>query len=262
VRGQKKEHIPKTLDALFLETGTFSWYEKPMECIETLQKHIQYRPVFEEVEKRKIPVVFGDLKYKYNDALLILADNILPTLSWTTGMRMLSNMISGVRTDRKKRNLPWLVLYGGAAAWLLLPGVANFLHLGSSIAGVGQSKTAKLKQFSHKLHPEADLLYLSLRNAILAEKMDYFAETLRIRLNRRPHVGIVLGAGHVGIEDMLTQTQERRITYLMRWRELLKKLVRNEYFYTIMELDYKGKNWEVTQIIEENRLKRLIWDDL
>lgn len=253
IRGQKVEHLPEDLDGLFLETGMFGWYDDPAACLKSLKSHVQYRPIFETLENRRIPILLGDLKYKYDDHVLLLADNASSTIQWIAGIKMFQNMFAGRKpTERKRSPGEWLI-YAGLAGWMLIPFSANMLHLASTFIGKGESQTASLKKFSHRLHPEADLLYLSLRNAVIAEKLVYFAKSFKTR----PHLGIILGAGHVGVEDMLTASTEKRMIYLRNFKDLLKKLARQDYLTNLLTVIYKGNTWEDERLITIPTLQQI-----
>lgn len=252
-RGQNTKTIPENLDYMFLETGGFSWYENPLQCIEDLKNHIQYNPVFRMLEERNISVIFADLKYKFNDIFLLLADNVLTAAQWAIGMRILKNLLKGIN-EKKKHKISDYITHVGVAGWLLLPFAANMLRLGSTVFGIGQNKTSAFKRFAHKAHPETDILYLNIRNAVIAEKIKYLAE----KLGNHPNIGIILGAGHVGIEDMLLQNSEKRIQFLTRWKTILKNLVKEKYVYTITNVSFTGKTWGTTHSYETATLKNLL----
>jgi hypothetical protein len=153
-------------------------------------------------------------------------------------MRLINQMI---RNDRPKGGFVASLTYGLAGAWLLLPVVSNMTRLVSSITGEGMEQSARLKKLSHKLHPEAELLYLSLRNAVIAEKAYYLTQTY----GKNAHIAIVLGAGHVGIEDMLIKSHAERLDYLKKFQNLLHKIVLPEYLYSINRMGYNGKEWRM-----------------
>jgi pheromone shutdown protein TraB len=122
-----------------------------------------------------------------------------------------------------------------------LPVVSNMTRLVSSVTGEGMEQSARLKKLSHKLHPEAELLYLSLRNAVIAEKAYHLAQTY----GKKAHIAIVVGAGHVGIEDMLIKSHAERMNYLRKFQNLLHKIVLPEYLYSVTGMEYDGKEWRL-----------------
>jgi hypothetical protein len=239
VVAQNPDEVPDRINGIILETGMHQWLKDPVKTIQRLKKHLQYKLLFDRLEKEKISVLFADLKYKYNDFALIMADNFFTAAEWIGGMRLISQMI---RNDNKpKRGFVASLTCGLAGAWLLLPVVSNMTRLVSSITGEGMEQSAGLKKLSHKLHPEAELLYLSLRNAVIAEKAYHLAQTY----GKKAHIAIVLGAGHVGIEDMLIKSHGERLGYLKKFQNLLHNIVIPEYLYSIIRMGYNGKEWRV-----------------
>lgn len=236
---QNPDEVPERITGIILETGIHQWLEDPVKTIQKLKKHLQYKLLCERLEKEKIPVFFADLKYKYNDFALIVADNFFTAAWWIGGMRLISQLL---RHDTKpKRGFVASLTYGLAGAWLLLPVVSNMTRLVSAITGEGMEQSARLKKLSHKLHPEAELLYLSLRNAVIAEKAYHLAQMY----GKNAHIAIVLGAGHVGIEDMLIKSHAERMQYMKKFHKLLHKIALPEYLYSIIRMGYNGKKWSM-----------------
>jgi hypothetical protein len=234
VVAQNPDDVPDGITGIILETGIHPWLKDPVQTIQKLKNHLQYKLLFERLEKEKISVLFADVKYKYNNFALILADTFFTAAGWIGGMRLISQL---------SRNIGFVpsLAYGLAGAWLLLPTVSNMTRLVSSITGEGTEQSARLKKLSHKLHPEAELLYLSLRNAVIAEKAYHLAQTH----GKNAHIAIVLGAGHVGIEDMLIKSPEERISYMKKFQGLLHKIVLPEYLYSVTRMEYDGKEWRL-----------------
>ncbi|GEM_PF-5253622 len=254
---QHPDDLPKGIDGLFLESGVHPWYHDITATIKDLKEHVQYKKLFEKAEKDRTPILLGDLNYKYNDYLLLIADNAFTAIQWIAGMRMLSGLLrkGRHREGQRKKSASQLGLQGITALWLLLPFASTVLRLGSHLFGVGERKSAALKKLSHRLHPETELLYLSVRNAVIAEKVEYFAKTLK----DSAHIAIVLGAGHVGIEDMLKQSSEERLRYLSKYKTLLKKLAAEEYFYKLALVAFEGKRWKAKKEFEVDELKKILF---
>jgi hypothetical protein len=244
---QNPAEVPETIQGIILETGMHPWLKDPLKTIQHLKKHLQYKPLFDRLEKAKVPVFFADLKYKYNDLALITADNFFTAAEWMAGLRLLNQLT-------QKRDLAAIGTYGLVGAWLLLPFASSALRLLSAITGKGLEPSARLKKLSHQVHPEAELLSLSWRNAIIAEKAYYLTQTY----GNKTHIAMVLGAGHVGIEGMLLYKHSERIAYLEKFQPLLNKIVTPEYFYSVIAMGYNGKEWRIekNEIVPE--LKALV----
>lgn len=257
---QNPKEIPENTQAIFLETGMFRWAADPVKSLYDLREHVQYKRLFERIEKERIPVIFGDPKYKQSDALLLLADNAFTAMGWMAGVKLLQSARRTLRGEEgdegnKRNGVGKATLLTLAGAWMLLPFASSTVQLFSSITGVGLEQSAELKKLSHKLHPEAELLYLTLRNTVIAEKEDFLANVLD---GRNTHMTTVLGAGHVGIEDSLQKSSEERIQYLRHLQPLLKKIAIPEYFYQIAKMEFTGKEWKVGEILEVPALKQLV----
>lgn len=245
-REQNASDIPAETSLLLLETGVHTWLDEPEQTIERLRTHVQYARLFEYAEKHHIPVAFVDLKYRYPDMLLLLADNAFSAGEWIAGYQLLQK--KGNAKERRKN----LVL----GAWLLLPFAANIARLTSAVTGIGLKQTAALKKLSHRLHPEAELLYLTFRNAVIAEKMEYLA-----KLGYFKHQTVVLGAAHVGVEDMLEKSSQQRIAQLKQFQSLLHKLVRPEYLSSIMILTHENHTWKVDRTLIVPELSNLLTEE-
>lgn len=245
-REQNAKDIPQDTDLLLLETGVHEWLDDPEKTMQQLSTHVQYARLFEYAEAHHIPVAFVDLKYRYPDMLLLLADNAFSAAEWIAGYQLLQK--KGDTKERQKN----LVL----GAWLLLPFAANIARLTSAVTGIGLKQTAALKKLSHKLHPEAELLYLTFRNAVIAEKMEFLA-----KLGYSNHQTVVMGAAHVGIEDMLEKSSKQRVTLLTQFQSILRKLVRPEYLSSVMILNYTGNAWRVDKVLEIPELKTLVEEE-
>ena len=175
VVAQNPDDVPDGINGIILETGIHQWLKDPVKTIQKLKNHLQYKLLFDRLEKEQISVLFADVKYKYNDFALILADNFFTAAEWIGGMRLINQLIR--HAAKPQIGFVASLAYGLAGAWLLLPVVSNMTRLVSSITGEGMEQSARLKKLSHKLHPEAELLYLSLRNAVIAEKAYHLAQT-------------------------------------------------------------------------------------
>ena len=235
---QNPEELPTDVDYLLLETGMHEYLKNPEHTLERLKDHVQYRALFKRAEKNNIPVVFTDLKYKYNDFALLFLDNALSAGGWFLGQKLLKKNL-GKNSKQGVRSTSLQLLLAG---WLMLPFAVNTLRLGSTMLRVGEVETNKLKRLSHKLHPEAELLYLTLRNAVIAEK----AVSLAKEHGKRPHIAIVLGAGHVGIEDMLLMKGNKRLELLRRYQKILRMLARPDYLYKTLVGEKQKDLWNVS----------------
>jgi hypothetical protein len=140
---QNPDDVPENTTGIILETGIHQWLKDPVQTIQKLKKHPQYKLLFDRLEKEQISVLFADVKYKYNDFALILADNFFPAAEWIGGMRLINQLIR--HAAKPQRGFITSLAYGLAGAWLLLPVVSNMTRLISSITGEGMEQSARLK---------------------------------------------------------------------------------------------------------------------
>lgn len=245
IKRQDPRELPHDVSAVMLETGTAKYLDDPLKTVSSLKAHTQYKDLISHLEKKKIPLIFADVKYKYNDYMLLLADNGLAALEWMHGMKLLKK--------EEGRTLPDIsrLLLGG---WLLFPSLVNVARLASAFTGIGIRQTGELKKLSHVLHPEVDFLYLTLRNAIIAEKQ----RVLMDMIGHKRRLATVLGAGHVGIEDMLSMHDALRLQNIKSLLPIIRQFVMPEYFYKAVQYVYNGSHWEVNQVIEVPSLKALL----
>lgn len=90
-----------------------------------------------------------------------------------------------------------------------------------------------------------------LRNVIMAHKAEWMMRNI-VDIN---HLGMVLGAGHNGIEDQLRRTPEDRIRSLRRLSIILKALTRRKTIPSISEYDFTGSEWKLAEVFEVQDLK-------
>lgn len=246
ILSQNPEDIPDDADAVVLETGIVPYLDDPDKAFGHLKDHIQYRTLIKYLEKKRIPIIFNDIKYKYNDMALLLLDNSMSVWKWSQGMKLLSRTAGARKPVRLFRYL--------TAGWLLFPFFANAIRLASVFTGVGLKYSAQLKKLAHRLHPDSDLLFLTIRNALIAEKNEYYMKHFGIN----KHIVTVIGAGHVGIEDMIEMDNDKRMSRIKKLMPLIKRLVDPEYFYKAVRYVYNGDKWQVAGTIESVHLKQLV----
>jgi hypothetical protein len=68
----------------------------------------------------------------------------------------------------------------------------------------------------------------------------------------------VLGAAHVGIEDMLAMSNESRLANIKSLMPLIRKVIDPAYFYKAVQYVYNGSEWKVQDILEIPELKALV----
>lgn len=86
------------------------------------------------------------------------------------------------------------------------------------------------------------------RNAVNSRKIEEFvAPLVTERLGRKPHVGLIFGAGHMGLKPDL-QSKRRRDFTLWNWKDFnfskWSGFVR-ENLNLVHEANYDGKEWDI-----------------
>ena len=245
IKSQPTDNLPEKVDVVVLETGTTAYLANPLRAVESLKSHIQYKTFIQHLETKRIPLIFADTKFRFNDYVLLLADNALAGIEWMHGMKLLQR--------KEGKNMPKIV-QTMLGAWLIFPSFANMVRMASCYTGIGMRQSGALKKLSHKLHPEVDFLYLTLRNAIIAEKEIFFMK----ELGNNSTIATVLGAGHVGIEDMLTMDDTDRLNNLKSIMPAIRQLMLPEYFYKAIQYVYNGSTWEVDKVFTVPTLRSLV----
>lgn len=249
--------LPENLDGLFLETGTtikHSNYGKdPLQSLEFFSGRTpgnqwrQYKKLFPPLEEKRIPVYFADLAFT-KGVVIVYADIFVPVGESVIGATMLTKMAQEAKISR--RNLLKL----GVAVWLSTPFISNLARVISHATGVGEAAGAKFHKFSHKIHPEQNLLAVVLRDAIIAQKEEWLMK----RRGNQPHMGTVLGAMHTEIEDQIQHSSEDRLAFLRAAKPIWKQVISPETFSKMVRFDFNGKEWQVGEIFEVPELKELI----
>ena len=89
---------------------------------------------------------------------------------------------------------------------------------------------------------------IECRNAINARKVEeYVAPLLAGRLGRKPYLGLIFGAGHMGLKPDL-QSKRRRDFTIWNWRNFnFGKWAGfvEEDLNVVQEANYNGKGWEI-----------------
>jgi hypothetical protein len=128
-----------------------------------------------------------------------------------------------------------------AATWLGSPFATSFTHDLTYYQGSEAlaEPTAKALKWSQRLHPELNVLVAKIRNKVIAHKEQYLMEKYGYS-----HIGTIIGANHVQIEDDIQQSPEARLAYLRRYKPLIKNTVVPETFYSIVTNTYNEGGWK------------------
>jgi hypothetical protein len=161
-----------------------------------------------------------------------------------------------IRKGRMSRR-EFLITAGlaGAGAYLYSPMASKLSRAVSSISGVGEGETAGLSKFIQRIHPEYMVFILSLRNTVIAQKMQFL-----LQATDHSHLLQTFAAEHVGIEDAILTSERERIHFLAKLKPILPKAVSPETFYQAVRYKAEAGRWKVDRTFEEPNLKEMIAD--
>lgn len=94
----------------------------------------------------------------------------------------------------------------------------SVLNLGHPKEGSLLRKTERaVYKAERALHPELKTMHLEGRNALMAQKAETISKTVWQKTGRRPRVALVIGGGHIGIEDSLRSTPDERLKEIKKY---------------------------------------------
>lgn len=234
------EHLPSDADGLVLETGETRWDGNPAREIAYFKSspiNRQLRNIIPEAERRRIPLYFLDPVWAQTRRRL-LADLALIGGEAVVGL----NVFRG--NDERKETRSDLDELRRAArealgAWLWTPFVASVGRLASALTGAGHHFTAETLKCSHRFHPEQGMFLATLRNIVMAEKMDWLLR----QAEKGRHLCAVMGALHADIERFVQHfTSAERMRRLALYRPLLGGAI-PATFTDIAECRFDGEEW-------------------
>jgi pheromone shutdown protein TraB len=114
-----------------------------------------------------------------------------------------------------------------------------------------------LIKLNEKIHPETHMILITLRNIIMAQKLITIARDINKEISKKPEIGVVVGASHIGIEGALNLDEKERkeiIGQIMNFAKGIKKNIA-----TIARFDYNSKTegWELTKFYKDPFLASL-----
>lgn len=234
------EHLPSDADGLVLETGETRWDRNPVREIAYFKSspiNRQLRNIIPEAERRRIPLYFLDPVWAQTRRRL-LADLALIGGEAIVGL----NVFRGNDEQKEAKSDIGEIRHAARealGAWLWTPFVASAGRLASALTGAGHHFTAETLKCSHRLHPEQGMFLATLRNIVIAEKMDWL---LRQAEGER-HLCAVMGALHADIERFVQHfTSAERMRRFALYRPLLGGAI-PATFTDIAECRFDGEEW-------------------
>jgi hypothetical protein len=125
-----------------------------------------------------------------------------------------------------------------ASAYLGLPLVAEGAMYARSKHEELDRPLAEFIKLEERVHPEDNLLVLQARNRIYAMK----EEKLMNLFPENPHIATVLGTGHVGFENAVTNSFEENLDFLYKIKPVLQVFLPAS-IHTAFKYDFDGSGW-------------------
>ncbi len=243
--------------ALELAGDYFSIESAERLALYVMEQHQQYREIVKEAKNKKIPLFFVDIP-RLDDLVLIL-NSLLIVSESLVGLGIISSLIQRAPKPMTRRDfikiLPSVII--GSYLSSHIPGMASTaMNLGRINEETVKRKIHRfLTTLNEKTHPETYIILLTLRNYIIAQKLNTIAQMLRKDfINKKPQVAIVIGASHIGIETALQESDDERKTLLTRIFNLpitemvLKEAISNVATIAWLEYDEKLEKWVTKKI--------------
>src|SRR5690606_30306511 len=92
--------LPQDISAVFLETGMIRWYDNAFDSLKYLRNHRQYKDIFEQMEKKRITLLLGDVNYKLPWLIPFLDIAVLQAEA-SMGMKLLKNSLATFNKNEK-----------------------------------------------------------------------------------------------------------------------------------------------------------------
>lgn len=241
---EKKEIYPKGIDA-----ACFEWadaYPKTHEEVERVSLTNQ-KTLLDFARHHDLPLFYTDCSL----SPITLAEELVGPTEFIFAAYLLYKM----RQETTRRSFLRSLALGGAATYLSLPCLSQFIRMGSVSAGIGEEQTVGMSQTVHALHPEYKTITLGLRDFVTAQKLQFLMKRYGYR-----HVLVARGAEHVDIETAILSQENKRSALLKQIASVLPIVLQDkESFYTIVEYGVmENGQWRIKNTIEEPVLKNIL----
>jgi DNA polymerase IIIc chi subunit len=255
----------KGVDAIMLESGMLQYYLNQEEAIKEfplLYESVQYKNLIKEAAKAKQPIYLTDLDPRMENAILAFLLQTAEGMG-AIGLDLWLLYLLGLKVITKSKKITrrdFLKLLAAAYFGTELVESFTYPRKGNIEEGTLTRKINRsLINLNEKIHPETNMVILTLRNLIMAQKLTTIAKELQQKIGKKPEIGIVVGARHIGIEDALKMSKEERMEIIKRILSIpaLEKL--REGIATIARFDYNQttEQWELTEFYKDPNLLEL-----
>jgi hypothetical protein len=268
IRPQNPEDV-KGVNAIMLETGTFNYNnpQKAIECFYDIQKYgIQYENLIKEAARSHQPIYFADVDpttLRNLLAIFLMGVEGLVGIRLIQYLRNLGEQVLEDKNSNKNSRRDFLKLLGGGvlSTYLISPTVKVLIGL----LGTLNEQTARRKvdrlliELDEKIHPELNIIILTLRNLVMAQKLITITQDFRGEAGQKPEIAAVVGGGHIGLEKALREREENRIKIIQQILSVPGiSGLRNE-IANIARFDYEPKEerWKLTNFYQDSFLLQL-----
>jgi hypothetical protein len=266
-RPQNPEDV-RGVNAIMLETGLFNYdnSQKAIKCFYDIQKDIvQYENLIKEAARSRQPIYFTDVDPMILRSSLTFFLKVVEGIVAIRLIQDLGNLCKQVLENKNSRR-DFLKLLGGGvlSAYLTSPFVEDLTNVGA-ILGKLDGQTARRKverlliELNEEIHPELNIIILTLRNLVMAQKLITITQDFRGEAGQKPEIAAVVGGAHIGLEKVLRERKENRIKIIQQILSVpgISKL-RNE-IANIARFDYKPQEerWELTKFYKDPFLLKL-----
>lgn len=217
---------------------------------------MQYKEIIKHCEEKKVPIFFTDLS---SSALPITINHFTGVVEKYMALKIIYGKLFQVMRNKKLLTRKDFLTFA-VGAFFSTGLFTAMTAVSAIIAGNGKSSQFNklIESFDEKIHPETEGIKLTLRNYLLAQKLNTIASKINTkdRNKQKPEIAISIGGRHHGIENALRKTDQERINAINHWLQFPGLKHARSEIATIARIDFnKEENqWEATEIFEDPSL--------
>lgn len=240
-------------DGIILESG-FCEYETQQQAVDSLSwldKNLaQFHGIIKKAEKEEKPIFFVDIQKAALVGYLQLA---LPLLEVSVGYKMLRSLAEDIISDAPvtRRDFLKRSAQGVVGAYFLshIPKMLSVFGGSPNEQSMKRAVDRFVTDLGEQMHPETWAVVLTLRNNMIAHKMETVAENFRNEKRIDPELALVCGSSHSGIDEVLAKTNTERIFVINRLLSVPGLDEAKRRVATIARLDFDNKEGHWTASI-------------
>lgn len=201
------EEVLANSDMLFLE-GMSGYADKSAEeNFDALIDNIQYSELSKYAKENSLPILLPDSKITNKDIesiaipLASLVELLISLGIFVSILRKSPSMAEEeVRRSSRRRFLT--ILGGAGSVYLAAPMASRVGMLIAQNLGLGEEKALGFLKLAEISHPELENALVEFRNLLIAYKMIAEMREQCLRTGKKQNAVLVIGAGHIMIEDI------------------------------------------------------------